>query len=95
MAIIYGANASGKSAMFQALNLFTEFIRTSATYNQNTSLDYAPFAFYNFTLPISMECEFITKGICYQYGFSYKCEEIVSEFCTVIRMLGRQLFSNA
>ena len=76
----YGANASGKTSVFNAMQLFTNFIRVSASHADGAPLNYTPFAFDESEKePTSFEAEFISNGIRYQYGFGYDSERIVEE----------------
>ncbi len=80
LSAMYGANASGKTTMFQALNLFVNFIRVSASHTQDLRLNYAPFAFCDTVDPTALECNLITKGVRYQYGFAYNSDRIIKEY---------------
>lgn len=79
MVAIYGANASGKTTIFQSLDLFCNFIRYSSAHINESQLNYTPFGFCESNEPTSMECELIFNGIRYIYGFSYNREEICEE----------------
>ena len=72
-AVLYGANASGKSNLIKALLHFRNLIVTG---NQN--LDSLDFAVPNFQLdaekakmPAQFEIECFWKEKCYRYGFSF------------------------
>ncbi len=80
LSAMYGANASGKTTMFQALNLFVNFIMVSASHTLDHRLNYIPFAFSDTADPTTLECNLITKGIRYQYGFAYNSDGITEEY---------------
>ncbi len=76
----YGANASGKTSLFSALQLYINFIRASASHADNIRLNYQPYAFGDGkNEPTSMEAEFIADGIRYVYGFSYDTARVTEE----------------
>lgn len=71
-AVIYGANASGKSNLVRAFYFMKDFIMKSVSGDQNTKIDVEPFAFdIKFSnKPSLFEADFIYEGIRYIYGFS-------------------------
>lgn len=67
---IYGANASGKSTVFQAYDFARQFIATSAKKNPDTPIRVTPFLFDEAkTKPSQFEFTFISNNVRYQYGF--------------------------
>ena len=80
-AVIYGANASGKSNLIWALTMMLHNINNSFNYKQNESiLSVEPFAFS--TNDISeFELDFINdKGVRFVYGFSATQEKFIDEW---------------
>ncbi|MFT6148956.1 MAG: AAA15 family ATPase/GTPase [Saprospiraceae bacterium] len=85
-AVIYGANASGKSNFMEAFGTMKNVITNSATYssvNENSiNTQYFPFEFDESSLsePTVLELYFLIDGIKYHYSFSYNENEIIDEF---------------
>lgn len=85
-AVIYGANASGKSNFMEAFGTMEEIINFSATYssvnNNSINTQYQPFEFdeLSITKPTVFELYFFIDSIKYHYSFSYNNQEIVTEF---------------
>ncbi len=82
-AVIYGANASGKSNVLKALKKFQEFIEKSTDYKFEQKLPYEPFRLLKNSTnePSSFEMDFIAlDGIRYIYGFKMNEEEILEEY---------------
>jgi AAA15 family ATPase/GTPase len=87
-AVIYGANASGKSNFFKALGFFLYFAVKSGPRNQTgDSTGTEPFAFSKQTegQPSSFELIFYAldngdKNIRYRYGFSVTEKEVINEY---------------
>jgi uncharacterized protein len=68
---IYGANASGKSTVFQAFSFALTFIRASTKNSPDAPIKVTPFLLdESRTKPSQFEFSFITNGIRYQYGFA-------------------------
>ncbi len=81
-AVVYGANASGKSNLIKALTCMNDIIRDSAGYKPNAKLPVVPFLFDEKTksAPTTFEATFFLEGIRYQYGFSATKEHIHREW---------------
>ena len=81
-AVVYGANASGKSNLIQAMACMNGIIRNSAGYKPNENLPVVPFLFDEKTksAPTTFETTFFMEGIRYQYGFSATKEQIHKEW---------------
>src|SRR5574344_392470 len=81
-AVIYGANASGKSNLFKALNIVVLMLRNSNNMQPNMPLPFAPFKFDNETIKEKSEFEFIMKldEIKYVYGFKSDHLKIYEEY---------------
>lgn len=81
-AVVYGANASGKSNLIQAMACMTGIIRNSAGYKPNEKLPVVPFLFDEETksAPTTFEATFFMEGIRYQYGFSATKEQVHREW---------------
>lgn len=81
-AVVFGANASGKSNIFLALTAALLAIRQSV-YNQQGSpvWSFTPFKFSEETIDAPSEFEFVFthKGIKYVYGFSSTSHEVKEE----------------
>ncbi len=80
-AVIYGANAAGKSNIIRAMMEMESIVRNSASsYQEGDEINVTPFLFDDETPnePSEFEMVFINKGVRYQYGFSatkYNIEE--------------------
>jgi uncharacterized protein len=86
-AVIYGPNASGKSALVSALQLAQSFVATSATLMPGQALTYAPFRLdpKHASAPMEFEFTFVTNGVRYQYGFSATAVGFTEEWLLVYK----------
>lgn len=80
-AIIYGANASGKSNFAKALDFTRRFI-LRGTSSETKKIDFQPFRLDNdcFGKPSRIEIEIKHKGKCYAYGFVFDSKTIIEEW---------------
>jgi len=81
-AVVYGANASGKSNLLRAVEFFKNFVINSTDLKFGDPLPHAPFGLLKTALqePSSFEMEFIAKdNIRYIYGFSFDRTDIIEE----------------
>lgn len=82
-AAVYGANASGKTKLFQAFNFMREVVLTSADKQSNNwQRSYSPFLLdtYSAEQPSVFEVVFLMDGIQYRYGFELNEERILAEW---------------
>lgn len=84
-AAVYGANASGKSNLFDAMKAAILMIRLSNQRQITDPLPMIPFAFDEAwkKQPSSFDFIFEAKGIRYSYGFSADREKVYSEYLYV------------
>ncbi len=85
VATIYGANASGKSNLFLAMQTFQDIVRKSLNTNPNpkdTALSdgYHPYTFLNERSNTEFSVVFILDDSEYSYGFEYNETEIFAEW---------------
>lgn len=81
-AVVYGANASGKSNLIKALQYMRGVVLESATLQPGQTFDRLhPFKLdaSSTGLPTEFEVTFILNGVRYQYGFAMNAQRIVSE----------------
>lgn len=102
-AVVYGANASGKSNLIKALQYMRGVVIESATVIQpNQSFAVQPFRLDadSASQPSEFEVTFLLDGVRYQYGFAMTAQRIVSEHLLVYkafkpqRWFARQFDSN-
>jgi AAA15 family ATPase/GTPase len=81
-AAIYGANASGKSNVLQALQFFVSAIRSSQRqWAPTQKISVEPFALTkNQNEVSSFQLDFIVGGVPYQYAFAVTAEQVVREW---------------
>lgn len=81
-AVVYGANASGKSNLISAMDCMNAIVFHSAGFKPDRLLPIVPFAFDSKTktLPSTFEVTFFMDGIRYQYGFSATSKQITREW---------------
>jgi len=81
-AVIYGANASGKSNLIEALIFADHFIRKSAKNEPHEQIAVKPFLLDHESRKTASEFEFsfIHRKVLYQYGFSVDHQRIHSEW---------------
>lgn len=82
-AVVYGANASGKSKLFDALLFMRRFVVTSSRESQKGDLiEVDPFRLddESETMPTEFEVVFTYKEVLYRYGFEANKVQIVSEW---------------
>ncbi len=82
-AVVYGANASGKSKLFEALGFMKHFVITSSKESQKgDKINIEPFRLNSDSeeLPTEFEVVFIHQNVLYRYGFETDKEKIVSEW---------------
>ncbi len=81
-AILYGANASGKSNVVSAFNSLKNLVMLSHTFQKGTEISYSPFKLDNNYLskPTKFKVVFIKNNIKYVYGVSFTNEKIIEEY---------------
>ena len=81
-AVIYGANASGKSNLINALYFVRTFVRRSAESNPDTPIPIQSFWLDKTTLnqPTEFEITFIHNEVRYQYGFVVDKNQVYEEW---------------
>ena len=82
VAVIYGANSSGKSNVLKALKTMRDVLLNSVKLNPKEQLDSDPFSLDLDSLeePTSFEIQFMLNGSRFRYGFDYTAEAIHSEW---------------
>jgi AAA15 family ATPase/GTPase len=93
-AVIYGANASGKSNIIMSLAVMKEIILSGSLVSNNpelTNLELFPFAYSDEEKPMLFEADFFSHGYHLVYGFEVMCNlfkkgsrSIVSETLSVV-----------
>ena len=81
-AVVYGANASGKSNLIKALQFMRGMVLESAALKPGQTFDrLQPFKLdaTSGSLPTEFEVTFILDGVRYQYGFALNSQRIISE----------------
>ncbi len=81
-AVLYGANASGKSNIIKAVYFLWEMVVNSTKFNVETRIPRAPFKLDEETSrkPSKFEVRFIQDNVKYRYGFSCDDEKIIEEY---------------
>lgn len=92
-AVVFGANASGKSNLFRALEAVRRFVVSSATtMNMGDSIPgMVPFRLDRQwrEKPCRFELTALVDGTRYEYGFAATSEQVFEEFLSVCRPKGR------
>ena len=97
-AVVYGANASGKSNLIKALQYMRGVVLESAALQPGQTFDrLQPFRLDDTSgsLPTEFEVTFILDGVRYQYGFAMNTQRIISEQLLVSRPSSRNAGSRA
>ena len=87
-AVVYGANASGKSNLIKALQYMRGVVLESAALQPSQTFDrLQPFRLdaTSGSQPTEFEVTFILAGVRYQYGFAMNAQRIVSEHLLVYK----------
>ena len=87
-AVVYGANASGKSNLIKAMQFMRGVVMESATIVQpGQTFNLQPFRLDKESLiqPPELEITFMLQGVRYQYGFSLTNRRIMSEYLLVYK----------
>lgn len=81
-AVIYGANAAGKTNLLRALQFMQQLVATSATFQEATRVAHSPFRLSRKTTtsPSEFEVVFVDEGVRYEYGFSVDANRIHKEW---------------
>jgi AAA15 family ATPase/GTPase len=82
-AVLYGANASGKSNLVSALAFMRGMVETSAvSIREGQALNISPFRFDSKTTtePTELEITIIEEGMRYQYGFEVNRTRVIREW---------------
>ncbi len=85
-AVLYGANASGKSNLIFALQFMRSMVETSAVgIREGQTLNVSPFRFSPETAnqPSEFEVTFIENDIRFQYGFALNSNRVIKEWLLV------------
>lgn len=93
VAAIYGANASGKTAVIKAFEFLVDAVKFSHTQRQpDQPVPTEPFAGDDPALPSEFSLDFLLGGIRYQYGFVANSQAILREWLYVYPKSKRQLW---
>ncbi len=82
VAVMYGANSSGKSNVLKALKAMRDVLLNSVKLNPNDKLESEPFSLdlTSANEPTSFEIQFTLGGSKYRYGFDYNADTIIAEW---------------
>lgn len=81
-AVVYGANASGKSNLIRAMACMKDIVENSDGYKPGEKIPVTPFLFDEKTInePSTFEITFFIDGVRHQYGFSATADKICREW---------------
>jgi AAA15 family ATPase/GTPase len=81
-AVIYGANASGKTTVLHAIEFLAKFLTMSHEMQKGRKIPVKPFKLDRACLdkPSSFEIIFKTEGVKYAYGFSSTKDKVIDEY---------------
>ncbi len=82
-AVIYGANASGKSKLLEAVDFFKYFVRRSSAESQmGDPIGVDPFRLnvVSENAPSEFEIIFLYQSVLYRYGFEVNKQQVLSEW---------------
>jgi AAA15 family ATPase/GTPase len=81
-AVLYGANAAGKSNFVDALDFVQDFVEGSAERKQDTEIPVQLFRLgtTDDSIPAEFEIVFVHHGVRYQYGFSVDRKRVYEEW---------------
>jgi AAA15 family ATPase/GTPase len=93
-AVLYGANASGKSNLILALAFVGNFVDRSAERKPGSEIHAQPFLLdeHTRTQPSEFEVTFIHEGMRYQYGFSVDSKRVHEEWLIAYPRRSRQVW---
>lgn len=82
VAVVYGANSSGKSNLILAMSCMFSIVLRSVQLNEGDKLAYDPFMLDNTSAgqPTLFELQFVLGDSLFRYGFEYNETEIISEW---------------
>lgn len=82
VAVMYGANSSGKSNVLKALKAMRDVLLNSVKLNPKDKLDAEPFCLdlTSAEQPTAFEIQFTLNGSKFRYGFDYTANEILAEW---------------
>lgn len=80
--VVYGANASGKSSLIEAMGFMRDLVIDSNKHNSDDEIPRQPFLLdsKSHQLPSEFEVTFMHHGIRYQYGFSVDQQRVHEEW---------------
>lgn len=86
-AVVYGANASGKSNLVKALQYMRGVVMQSATVPPGQEFQVRPFRLdgHSINEPVEFEVTFLLNGVRYQYGFAMNTKRILREHLLVYK----------
>jgi uncharacterized protein len=92
-AAIYGANASGKTAVIRAFEFLTNAVKLShSQWLPDQPVPVEPFVGDDRALPSEFSVDFLLGGVRYQYGFAANSQAILREWLYVYPKGKRQLW---
>jgi hypothetical protein len=93
VAAVYGANASGKTAVIRAFEFLTNAVKFShSQWLPDQPVPLEPFAGDDQTAPSEFAVDFLLSGVRYQYGFAANSQAILREWLHVYPKGKRQLW---
>ena len=80
LALIYGANASGKTTVLKALDFLSDLV-VNPKEKKTDILNFSPYLFDTKTpqQPTELSIEFIHEEVCYQYEVAFTGQAVISE----------------
>jgi hypothetical protein len=95
VAAIYGANASGKTAVIRSLGFMADAVKASQTqWLPDAPIPIEPFIGETRTVPSEFAVDFLLAGVRHQYGFAASAEAILREWLYTFPGGKRQLQFN-
>ena len=93
VAAIYGANASGKTAVIKAFEFMANAVKFShSQWQPDQRISIEPFAGDDPALPSELSVDFLLAGVRYQYGFAANPQAVLREWLYAYPKAKRQLW---
>lgn len=82
VAVLYGANSSGKTNVIKAFGVFRHILINNVKLNSDEPIKYEPFMLDNISdkKPTLFEVQLLMDGALYRYGFEYTRKAIIGEW---------------